>query len=280
MLRKMKEWLKRSKTISSIYFDLAMIKYFFDAKVNHIKSKRKLNKESIAQIKSYKDIHLGERCFIIGSGPSQNIHDLELLKDEYCFGVNTDFKIYDKTMWRPQYYVVMDDSMPIDEPSLFDGKISYEGFFHSAFLNYSGSDGIALPIDASNLFFLRTNLNKFFPRIFRIARFSENIARKVYCGKTVIYAAIQIAAYMGFKEIYLSGVDCNYTNIQNHTQGMEYASCETIDNRDIVQVGKLMIEQFDELSKLLDKRNISVYNATRGGMLDSFKRVNLEDIIK
>ena len=45
--------------------------------------------------------------------------------------------------------------------------------------------------------------------------FSEDVARVVYGGATVTYACIQIAVYMGFKEIYLLGVDCNYCKGSN-----------------------------------------------------------------
>ena len=41
--------------------------------------------------------------------------------------------------------------------------------------------------------------------------FSRDIASVVYSGQTVTYSMIQFAAYMGFKEIYLIGVDCNYS---------------------------------------------------------------------
>ena len=40
------------------------------------------------RIAALKDIHKGERCFIIGNGPSLNKLDLSKIKDEYTFGVN------------------------------------------------------------------------------------------------------------------------------------------------------------------------------------------------
>jgi hypothetical protein len=44
--------------------------------------------ESIKRLRTYKDIHRGKRCFIIGNGPSLNQLDLTLLKNEYTFGMN------------------------------------------------------------------------------------------------------------------------------------------------------------------------------------------------
>ena len=38
-----------------------------------------------AYIRKFKDIHAGERCVIIGNGPSLRDTDLSLLRDEYTF---------------------------------------------------------------------------------------------------------------------------------------------------------------------------------------------------
>ena len=48
------------------------------------------------------------------------------------------------------------------------------------------------------------------------ARFSNNASRLLYDSNTVTYIMIQLAAYMGFNEIYLLGVDCNYKQERNY----------------------------------------------------------------
>lgn len=63
-----------------------------------------LNRSTCHQLKKFKNIHKGQRCFIIGTGPSLTVEDLELLKDEICFGSNRIFEIYPRTSWRPTYY--------------------------------------------------------------------------------------------------------------------------------------------------------------------------------
>ena len=60
------------------------------------------------KISDMKDSHKGERCFIIGNGPSLSADDLDKLIDEDCFGVNEIHKIFPKTNWRPKYYLIMD----------------------------------------------------------------------------------------------------------------------------------------------------------------------------
>ena len=42
--------------------------------------------DSLAQLAAFKDIHRGERCFIIGNGPSLKKTDLSRLRHEFTFG--------------------------------------------------------------------------------------------------------------------------------------------------------------------------------------------------
>lgn len=48
--------------------------------------------------------------------------------NEYCIGINDDYRIYSKTSWRPQYYVVMDDGVFTVFSELIDDKEVYKGF--------------------------------------------------------------------------------------------------------------------------------------------------------
>ena len=62
-------------------------------------------------LSKFKDIHKGQRCFIIGTGPSLNKTNLSLLKDEICFGVNTLYKGLEKFGLKCQYWAVGDDTI-------------------------------------------------------------------------------------------------------------------------------------------------------------------------
>jgi len=55
-------------------------------------------------IKKYKG-HYSGRCFIVGNGPSLANTNLDLIKDEISFGMNRIPLIYNKTKWRPTYYI-------------------------------------------------------------------------------------------------------------------------------------------------------------------------------
>ena len=63
------------------------------------------------EIRAYKNIHQGERCFIIGNGPSLTMEDLSCLTGEHCFAANRICNAFSKTDWRPEYYMCVDSSV-------------------------------------------------------------------------------------------------------------------------------------------------------------------------
>ena len=68
-------------------------------KTFHIKSKRTL---------TINNTHVGERCFIVCTGPSLTVEDCNKLKQEYTISMNSIYKLFDKTDWRPDCYVCFD----------------------------------------------------------------------------------------------------------------------------------------------------------------------------
>src|SRR5690606_27532829 len=45
---------------------------------------------------------------------------------------------------------------------------------------------------------------------FEIPRFSADCSEKIFCGQSVTIVNLQLAYYLGIKEIYLIGMDFNY----------------------------------------------------------------------
>ena len=64
-----------------------------------------LYRESVRRLQRYKDKHKGQRCFIIGNGPSLNKMDLTALKDEITFGLNRVYLLFDRVGFSTTYYV-------------------------------------------------------------------------------------------------------------------------------------------------------------------------------
>jgi len=245
--------------------------YLYISKFNVAKLLRLIgfNKNSpYEKLKQIKNKHIGQRCFIIATGPSLKIEDLEKLRNEITFGVNSICLAFEQTDWRPTYYGIQDEwvysklEKPID-------KIKVEG----RFLSNTMLRKVKINLTDKDYIFPMNMLNHHLKHKKYRTKFSENAFAVVYNGYSVTYSVLQLAVYMGFKEIYLLGADCNYlSDKKQHFK--EYADVESDPT-----LGDMMISGFKEAKKYADRKNIKIYNATRGGKLEVFERVNLDTVI-
>lgn len=222
----------------------------------------------------YKHINDGKKCFIVGTGPSLKIEDLELLKGQTCIGVNTLFKVYNQTEWRPSYYCIIDPNTYGNiKNELVDNDVK-NIFIAQNRIQESLNDDRFIPFNLDCSSFYRIHSKNHLEKM----RFSYDIEKKVYDGASVVFAAIQIAMYMGYTEIYLLGTDCNYDTQILHGESLGYS--RDYQYNWTKQTGLTMIEGFKVAKKYADCRNVHIYNATRGGMLEVFPRVRLEEAVK
>lgn len=222
----------------------------------------------------------GKRCFIIGNGPSLNKHDLSLLKDEYSFGVNSFYYKTRETGFRPYFYVVEDSSVMkenIEEIRRFDAP------FKLFPTNYR-----SLHPKQPNTFFFRMNrgfYEKSSPN-FVVPRFSTDASKVLYCGQSVTYINLQLAHFMGFTEVYLIGMDFSYVIPDSHKRTGDVLLSDTDDpnhfHKDYFGKGKTWKDpKLDRvalnyrMAKLVyESTGRRIYNATVGGSLEVFERVD------
>ncbi|MFC2055928.1 hypothetical protein ACFLV7_16775 [Chloroflexota bacterium] len=60
------------------------------------------------RLAALKNRHKGQRCFVIGNGPSLSTTDLDQLRGEVTFACNKIYLAFNETDWRPTYYAVED----------------------------------------------------------------------------------------------------------------------------------------------------------------------------
>ena len=60
------------------------------------------------EIRGYRDAYQGQRCFIIGNGPSLRVADLDRLKGEFSIASNSIYRLFGDTAWRPTMYTAHD----------------------------------------------------------------------------------------------------------------------------------------------------------------------------
>ncbi|MBR3624629.1 MAG: hypothetical protein IKN43_14920 [Selenomonadaceae bacterium] len=226
----------------------------------------------------YKDIHKGQRCFLVGNGPSMRIEDLNTLYEhgEICFGFNKIYRIYDKTKWRANYLGIADYLMMENcrhELAKVHGEIIVADEYHH-------TTEVHFPfVQYVHLISERYNNNH--------PGFTDDICKGIFWGSTVTYElGIQLAAYMGFTEIFLIGVDCtvsgNVTDKGNHFIDNYFYEDEKkswdIRKSSTPDLVRLMKKSFEKAEIYSRKHGFRIYNATRGGALEAFERVDFDKL--
>ena len=150
-------------------------------------------RESRKRLAALRDIHKGERCFIIGNGPSLRVTDLKKLRDEFTFGLNRIYLLFPELGFTTTYFLSMNDLV----------------------IEQCAAEIQALPIPKfltwrSRRFLSPTEDTHFLYTTYTGPKFARDVTGRLWEGATVTYVALQLAYHMGFKKVILIGVDHNF----------------------------------------------------------------------
>lgn len=247
-----------------------------------------------------KDLHKGERCFILATGPSVKEQDLAVLQDELCIAVSHFFVHKDIRQIAPRYHLLAPYHPPF---SYADIKKVFDGFneYYPEDMTYLFGHR---PYEFSAFNFLKENpgydrKNSYFINYANSTSLDENnyrdssiwdISKTPFEIRTVVYSAIQAAVYMGCKEIYLLGCDHDYLldtkRVTNHHFYKEEEGVSDVDHLSAFTSERWFEEyyfrwkQYRLMRTFINTLGGEIFNATKGGMLDVFPRVQLNDIFK
>ncbi len=222
-------------------------------------------------LKKFHNIHEGERCFIVCTGPSLTVDDVNKLKDEYTLSMNSIVLMFDKTDWRPTYYGIVDEFV-------------YEKFQNNEAFQTLKNRFVSSAIKDKKM--CRTTDYDMLLPMYRLdfarnkcaTKFSDDIYSVVYAGGSVTYMMMQIAVYMGFKEIYLLGCDSDFSGVKKHF--VEYTTnvSQAFDMFVVFNPEYTAVNSYKTAKKYCDEHGIKIYNATRGGKLEVFERVDFDSL--
>ncbi|MBE9507210.1 MAG: DUF115 domain-containing protein [Chloroflexi bacterium] len=148
---------------------------------------------NIRRLRALQDRHRGERCFVIGNGPSLKQTDLSLLENEITFGMNRIYLLFDELGFATSYYVSINKLVIKQCAHEIVEKVPCPKF-----IGWHTCDLIDFLPDMMFLYHHGS------------PRFSTDITKGLWDGATVTYAAIQVAYYMGFEQVILIGVDHSF----------------------------------------------------------------------
>lgn len=217
-----------------------------------------LSNKKYGYLKKYRDIYKGKRCFVIGTGPSLKRTNLQALDGEITIGVNSLCMWFDDSLMTTHFFI--SDSKALEK---LENVMPKDAFISSCLKTKNRQDVEYFPVSRFNSF------------CYFYKKCSSDISVCSYDFNSVVMHAIQFAFYCGVDEIYLLGVDCNYTTEKLYA--VDHGIRDSEKYR--AQTGRLMIEDFKVIKKYADSIGVKIYNATAGGMLEVFERVNLDDVI-
>lgn len=231
-------------------------------------------RDSRTRLKELKDSHRGERCFIIGNGPSLQQTDLSKLRDEITFGLNRIYLLFPELGFTTTFLVTVNWLVleQCADEILSMPAVKFLPWTFRKHLN---------PNLLENTVFVQTEHAG--------PGFTPDVRRPLWTGATVTYVAMQLAFHMGFEKVILVGVDHSFT-----TQGTPHS--EVVSQGDDpnhfspAYFGKGFKWQLPDLEtseiayrlarQTYEAAGREIVDATIGGKLTIFPKVNYLELFE
>lgn len=240
----------------------------------------------------FRDVHRGQRCFILGSGNSISSQDLTRLKGEIVMTQNHFHAHADIGVINPAYHV----NVPKYQPREYDQDWS----------DWVDTMDMRLPkstilffdkntkylVDAKKLFagrvyYIKTGYSEFVANSAPV-----DLTKSIMSVPTVLTQCLAIAIYMGFAEIYLLGFDLDQVCRMNDRTTVRFYGLSPITANKFESGAEQILgvsggdwlamwriwRQCGLLKTEAESRGIRIYNATEGGLLNVFERRAYDDI--
>ena len=237
-------------------------------------------RQSFLHLARLKDVHSGERCFIIGNGPSLKQTDLSRLSSEYTFGMNRIYLLFPEMGFTTNYYLSVnslvieqcaDDILALPVPKFLSWRSHH---LIRAALPSTGR----LPDDPP-LAFLHTTYTG--------PRFARDARQRLWEGATVTYVALQLAFHMGFQQAILVGVDHSFAT-QGRPNTTVISQGDDPDHFDAGYFGRGFRWQLPDLDtsesgyalarQAYEQDGRQVLDATIGGKLSIFPKADFNTL--
>ncbi len=208
---------------------------------------------------------------MLGNGPSLNQTDLAKLRDEFTFGANRIYLLFDELGFSTSWLVAI-NTLVIQQCAAEISALNIPKF-----MTWRGRRWLS---DDPGVIYLDTDYTQ--PETF-----SKNLTDRVFEGGTVTYVALQLAFYMGFRQVVLVGVDHSYSakGDPNSTVVSKGPDSNHFDSRYFGEGFKWQLpdlqasERAYELAKqAFEADGRTVVDATMDGKLSIFPKVDYDSL--
>jgi hypothetical protein len=217
-------------------------------------------------LKYLKNRHLGERVVITCNGPSLNNMDLSFLKSETTIGLNKIFLGFKQFNFYPNYLVAVNQKV-LEQSHAEIKRLTCRKFLSNRCPDLFKEDSLTHIIETSNPY----------------ARFCKDISIGLEEGWTVTYAALQVAYFLGFKEVIIIGMDHRFEysgepNAEavingedpNHFCGSYFGNGKSWDNPDLENSEK----SYEIAKREFENDGRIIYDATVNGACNIFPKLD------
>lgn len=259
-----------------------------------------------ADLSPFKKKHAGERCFVMGNGPSLNTMDLNLLRNDSVFACNAAFLLFERVDWRPKYYTCVDSRVLRDRASdigaMLDKYPDMIAFFPEELVLHDGSGQRfntrdIIPPKRNRYYFRELQNDLTNPPD---TMFSLDANDYIVQPYTVTITMLQLAHYMGYSPIYLIGCDTSYSVMPTVKQegqklggvGLLLTSTANDDVNHFdpryfgagrewhnPQVDGMMMHH-GWARRAIERAGSKVFNATIGGQLEVYPRADYDGLFR
>jgi hypothetical protein len=153
-------------------------------------------RKNLRRLAGLRDAHRGQRCFIIGNGPSLRQTDMSRLRSEFSFGLNRIYLLFPELGFQTTFLVAI-NRLVLEQVG--DELLRFPGPLFLPWASRSYLPGS----HAADLLFLQTGCGR--------PSFKSDARGILWSGATVTYIALQLAFHMGFEQVILIGVDHSFT---------------------------------------------------------------------
>jgi Kdo-III transferase WaaZ len=231
-------------------------------------------------------------CFIVGTGPSVNDIDFARLKGQTCFGVNGAIAKFLDTGLEPEYYAIstydfFENRFDMVREAINSGAKCFFPFWGLGKICEQDASALKdsqvylldplnqrydVPAMGASAFdkwasndpdmILNPNIQSRTDQV----GFCTNMEKGYFHGENIVYTALQHAYYLGFRRIFILGMDLNYSG----PQARFYE-----DNSDIrptwidASFERSIVPCFEIVRDMLAQTNIEVYNLSAKSKLSS-----------
>jgi hypothetical protein len=234
-------------------------------------------KATLKENSQFKNRHAGDRCFVLGTGPSlarMTEPQIRKLSRERTIAVNSFYKVAKLNHVKPLYYSLLDND--------------YWGVASDAFQeiakNYTDSPPtIITDVRARSMVPRDIKCIFLYAKHYPVNRMRFDITGNLSGAMNVVSFSILCAIYMGFREIYLLG--CDYNSFCSRSGAHSYDDSQEIEELPQYSLGfylryyHLTTEFHYGIARLSKEINVKIFNASEGSLLDAYPTIPIELVL-